>query len=62
MKFWKKSTISPKKELNSKLLHNETYIKINTKEGSICICTLAILIDSVYVYDSICYPQMLLGK
>ena len=41
-------------------MHNKTYLKINIKEDSQCICKSVILIDSVYRKDKNCYPQVFL--
>ena len=60
MKFGEELAISSKKNLVVELVHNKTYLKINTKEDSQCICTSVILIDSVYRKDKNCYPQVFL--
>ena len=59
MKFQKNLVISSKK-INSNLVYNKKYLKINTKESFQCFYAPVILIDSIYRKDENYYLKVLL--
>ena len=69
--IWKKVSNIIKKEFDSKPVYNKKYLKskiksykgkINTKEGSHCIYTSVILIDSAYRKNKNYYSKMFIEK
>ena len=60
MKSWETLVISSKKKINSKLVCNKKYQKMNTKEDFQCFYAPIILIYSIYRKNENYYLKVLL--